>query len=229
MTEVAHSPKVMGPVRLLMSALHKPVYEARLRALARAVTPHLRADDRVLDVGCGFGALGRALLDAPDAPDGLHVEGLERHPRGGEFIPVTGYAGGGIPFPDGAFDVVLLADVLHHEERPHRLLAECARVSRRLLIIKDHVVQGPLAQQRISLIDWAANAPYGVRCLFRYNTPADWKDWAARHGLRAVEERTAMNLYPPVVNMLFGRGLQYFAVWEKSPDARVTPHEGAGA
>ena len=27
---------------------------------------------------------------------------------------------------------------------------------------------------RVSLIDWAANAPYGVKCLFSYNSPEEW-------------------------------------------------------
>lgn len=206
-----------------MASLHAPVYASRLRALTVAILPHLRENDRVLDVGCGFGALGRSLLDAPGAPAGLRVEGLERHPRGGESIPVTGYAGAAMPFADGSFDAVIVADVLHHEEHPHRLLAECVRVSRRLVIIKDHRLGGFLSRPRVSLIDWAANAPYGVRCLYRYNTTAQWRSWAAMHGVETVEERTAMNLYPPMVNLAFGRGLQYFAVWRKGAPAGGGP------
>lgn len=197
-----------------MASLHAPVYASRLRALARAIAPHLREGDRALDVGCGYGALGRALMDAPETPGGLRIEGLERFPRGGETIPVTGYGGGVMPFGDASFDVLIVADVLHHEPHPHRLLAECVRVSRRLVIVKDHRLGGFLSKERVSLIDWAANAPYGVRCLYRYNTLREWRSWAERHGVSIAEERTAMNLYPPVVNLLFGRGLQYFAVWQ---------------
>ena len=139
-----------------------------------------------------------------------------------------------IPMEDGAYDVVILADVLHHEDDPDRLLAECVRVSRRLLIVKDHQEAGPLAHARISLIDWAANAPYGVRCLYRYNTPAGWEDLWRRLGLRVVEERRAMDLYPPVVNLAFGRRLQYLAVLEVREPAGVTadlrpPLEGGAA
>lgn len=199
-----------------MRRLHAPVYAARLKALTAAVLPHLRENDRVLDVGCGNGTLGRALMDHPDAPKGLIVEGLERFKRGGEPITVHAYDGVTMPLPDASFDAVIVADVLHHEEDELRLLRECARVSRRLVIIKDHVVQGPLAQQRISLIDWAANAPYGVKCLYRYHTPHEWRSIPASLGARALEERLAMNLYPPVFNALFGRRLQYFAVLGKS-------------
>ena len=201
-----------GPIQRLMAALHAPIYEARLAELVRRITPHLRAGDRVLDVGCGVGTLGKAILGAPGCPEGVRVEGLERVKRGGEPIEVHEYDGRTIPHPDGAYDAVILADVLHHEPDPDRLLDECARVSRRLLVIKDHQLQGPLARTRISVMDWAANAPYGVPCLYRYNTPAQWTASHRRLGARADEELRSMKLYPPGWNLVFGGRLQYMAV-----------------
>mgnify|MGYP006268768059 CR=1 FL=1 len=204
---------MLAPVRHLMRRAHAPVYAARLRALTRAIGPHLEPGDRVLDVGCGVGTLGEALLGDPDRPEGLAVEGLERHARGGEPIPVTPYGGGRFPFDDGSFDVVVVADVLHHDHEPGAVLDECRRVSRRLVIVKDHVLRGPLARARVSLIDWAANAPHGVPCLFRYNTLSEWRRVPGAHGLRTVEERASMDLYPPGVNLFFGGKLQYLAVY----------------
>ncbi len=198
----------------LMARLHRPVYERRKSVLVQTIAPALPSGARVLDVGCGSGLLGRALMDA--RPD-LKVEGLERYPRPDPAIPVTAYDGRTMPFSDGAFDAVIVADVLHHEEDPHRLLAECVRVSRGLIVIKDHALQGPLAQQRVSFIDWAANAPYGVKCLYRYNTLAQWREWLARHQLRPIHEHASMNLYPPGLNMLFGRRLQYMAIAQRAP------------
>jgi SAM-dependent methyltransferase len=201
-----------GILRPLMKRMHAPIYEWRLRELVRLITPHLRAGDRVLDVGCGFGALGNALLDHVERPDAVTIRGLERAPRGNELIEMDAYDGGRMPYDDNAFDVVIVADVLHHEEDPDALIAECMRTARRLLIIKDHQRRGVLSQQRISLIDWAANAPYGVRCLYRYNTPRQWRESHERHGLDLDEEHSSMRLYPPVVNLLFGGSLQYMAV-----------------
>jgi SAM-dependent methyltransferase len=202
----------LNPVKALMAAMHRPIYESRERALVAAITPHLKSGDRVLDVGCGTGALAGALLAAPGRPDRLAVEGLERRARGGEPVKVHVYDGAKAPFEDKTFDVVIVADVLHHEEHPDRLLAECVRLSRRLVIVKDHQVAGPLAQQRISFIDWAANAPYGVVCLYRYNTAPQWDETVKRHGLTPVEQHRSMNLYPPLVNLVFGRRLHYLGV-----------------
>ena len=197
-------------LKRLMLAMHTPIYEARLRELVARIAPHLRPGDRVLDVGCGGGQLGAALM--AQAPEGVVIVGLERFRRGGEPIEVHAYDGGAIPFEDASYDVVILADVLHHENDPDYLLSECRRVAKRFLIVKDHLLEGIAAWSRLSLIDWAANAPYGVKCLFRYNTHQQWQDSHKRHSLRPVEELASMNLYPPMVNLLFGRRLQYLAV-----------------
>jgi SAM-dependent methyltransferase len=201
-----------NPLGELMRTVHEPVYLHRLSVLVGAIVKHLQAQDSVLDVGCGFGKLGQSLLESPQAPKGLCVQGVETVRRPGELIPVDQYDGYTLPYPDGRFAVVILADVLHHDLDPVRLILECKRVSRRLLIIKDHQIQGPFAQQRVSLIDWAANTIYGVPCLYRYNTPAQWAEQHRRLGFRIIEEQSSMDLYPWGYNLLFGRRLQYFAV-----------------
>jgi SAM-dependent methyltransferase len=198
--------------RALMRLMHGPIYRARIGELVRQIVPYLRQGDQVLDVGCGFGTLGRAILDSPQCPPGVTVQGLERVKRGDELIPVQEYTGRTVPFPPRSFDVVVLADVLHHDPDPSRVIAQCAQLSRRLLIIKDHKVDGFLAPQRISLIDWAANAPHGVPCLYRYLSADEWAQSHRKHGLHIEREIQSMNLYPLGFNLLFGRRLQYFAV-----------------
>ncbi|MEM1183966.1 MAG: methyltransferase domain-containing protein [Planctomycetota bacterium] len=195
----------------LMRALHGPVYRSRLAALLDAIVPHLRQNDQLLDVGCGNGTLAAAIKDDPRTPAGVVCRGLESRPRGDEPIEVIGYDGKTIPLEDNSVDVVIVADVLHHENEPNRLADECTRISRRLFIVKDHQVKGVLAQSRISFIDWAANAPYGVPCLYRYNTPTEWTAFRERLGASADEERSGMKVYPPLFEQFFGGSLHYFA------------------
>jgi SAM-dependent methyltransferase len=199
-----------------MRRMHQSTYEERLRRLVDAMLPEIRPGDRILDVGCGSGRLLHALAQDPRCPAGVRMHGLERVPRGGEPIPVTAYPGGRMPFEDRAFDLVVVADVLHHEPEEAALLAECARVAGRAVLLKDHARVGPLAQARISLLDWAANAPYGVPCLYRYHTLGEWHALAASAGLRVARELHPMRLYPALWEPLFGGRLQYFAVLERT-------------
>jgi SAM-dependent methyltransferase len=150
-----------------------------------------------------------------DAFPEVQVEGVESVKRQGELIKITAYEGTRMPWDDGAFDAVILADVLHHDHDPERLLRELARVSRRLVIIKDHLREGFLAWHRISLIDWAANAGYNVPCTYRYNNLAEWRQKIGRVGSGYIEERTSIDVYPPVINELLGKGLHYFAVFSR--------------
>lgn len=196
----------------LMATAHKPIYQARLQELVTCISPHLKKGDQVLDVGCGSGMLGRSLLDSFSCPSGVKLQGLERFKRGGEPIDVEVYDGNKIPYADKTFDIVILADVLHHEPEPDHLFRESIRVARRLVIIKDHKLDGVFAWLRVSFIDWAANSPYGVPCLYCYRTTAEWTDLRQRYHLKLIKEYNSMSLYPLGVNLLFGRRLQYLAV-----------------
>lgn len=195
-----------------MKAMHAPVYRSRLAGLVDAITPELRAADRVLDAGCGSGQLGRALMDALP---GLVVAGLERAVRDGAAIEVTAYDGVTFPFEDDAFDVVVVADVVHHDPEPLRVLSECRRVAKRLVILKDHKVDGPaltLPYRRICLMDWAANLPYGIPCLYDYPTRKGWHQRFAEVGCKVQNEHLRMQLYPPPYRWFFTPRLQYLAV-----------------
>jgi len=200
------------PIKSLMSAMHTPVYNHRLRILLDAIIPHIKEGDEILDVGCGNGILAAAIAKDPRTPANVRVRGLERYPRGGEPAEVIAYDGQRFPFEDNEIDIVIVADVLHHEPEPDHLADECARVAGRHLIVKDHQTKGPLAQQRISLLDWAANSPYGVPCLYRYLSPKEWIGFHERLNMAPVDLKDGMNIYPFLLEQFFGGSLHYMAV-----------------
>jgi len=194
----------------LLSAVHlKYAYLPRLEALSEAVGAWLRAGDEVLDVGCGSGMLAEALRNR--AP-GVVVSGLEKHPRGGEPIEVHSYTGTRFPFPDDAFDVITIADVLHHDQDPVGMLREYRRVARRAVVVKDHLVEGRIDYVRVCILDWAANLPHGVRCLYDYWSLEEWHDMFDEEGLSVSELCPSMNLYHPVPNLIFGGRIHFLAL-----------------
>jgi len=81
---------------------------------------------RVLDVGCGAGALGAALREER----GIEVMGLELSPgaaaRARERLDAVVVADldalDDLPFDRGSFDAMVFGDVLEHLRDPHRLL-----------------------------------------------------------------------------------------------------------
>lgn len=101
---------------------------------------------RVLDIGCGRGALARALTAW-----GAQVTGLEPDPAAcaeartslpeGTFVEGVAQA---LPFADGAFDAAIFSNSLHHVPPPfmRAALEEAMRVATRVLVIEP-LADGP--------------------------------------------------------------------------------------
>lgn len=105
------------------------------RATAFAIAPlltHLAPGDRVLDVGCGPGALTAAVarrgarVTGVDLAEGMVAEARRRHPEL-EFLQADAEA---LPFVDGAFDVALGAFLVNHTPDAEAAVRELRRVAR---------------------------------------------------------------------------------------------------
>ena len=197
-------------MKSLIGLMHRKLaYEPRIAALSARIAAHIGPGQRLLDVGCGSGSLARAL--AAQVP-GLHIEGAERAPRGQEGFPVHRCDAAALPVGDKSFDVVVVADMLHHDRQPLNILKECGRVARSLVIVKDHLRRGLFSYWRICLLDWAANTPYGVPCLFRYHNMNEWRTILRDANLEVVSIADRMDLYHWLVNWCFGKGLHILIV-----------------
>lgn len=189
------------------------VYGRRIAVLARHVAELLPPDADVLDVGSGDGLLAHRVMQL--RPD-VRIRGVDVLARPTSHIPVEIFDGVTLPFADGQFDVVMMVDVLHHADEQERLLAEMARVCRRLVLIKDHTVRGVLAWRTLAFMDWVGNARHGVSLPYAYWTPRQWDDAFARAGLTVVERRDRLGLYPWPASRVFERGLHFVATLERS-------------
>ncbi|MEK7401589.1 MAG: class I SAM-dependent methyltransferase [Gemmatimonadota bacterium] len=198
----------------MLANAHGLVFSRRVRVLARHVSEMLPRNASVLDVGAGDGMIARLVLDA--RPD-LTIRGVDVLARAESHIPVTLFDGATIPHGDGEFDAAMMVDVLHHAAQQHHLLREMRRVVKRAIVIKDHVVQGPLARPTLAFMDWVGNARYGVSLPYSYWTAAQWDQAFADLKLTVADRRTSLGLYPWPASMLFERGLHFIARLERAP------------
>jgi ubiquinone/menaquinone biosynthesis C-methylase UbiE len=200
----------------IMIKLHGHVYKSRMASLGKAIIPYLSENDKVLDVGCGFGEFAAFIHRNEKTPKGVNIVGAEKIVRPGTLIEVEEMAGDNLPFEDNYFDCVMLLDVLHHEQDWPHLLDECIRVSKKLLIIKDHQVTSKLNYYRVCLLDWLANKPYGIVCLYRYFTVSKWREIFKEKKMEIIKEEESLKIYPQIYQLVFPGKLQYFSVLKKT-------------
>jgi len=90
----------------------------------------------VLDVGCGDGLLLSLLKEKGVTAEGIDIseEAVKRCVERG-FTARTYDPNAPFPFPDDAFDTVVMLDVLEHVYAPEELLREAKRVARTHVIV----------------------------------------------------------------------------------------------
>lgn len=148
--EPVHDPAVLERDMRTLAGVNR--WLGGRRALLLEVLPRLGGSGpfTLLDVGCGYGDVARALAgEAKRRGLRLRVVGLDRHaqildlarratPAGLDITFVRGNALA-LPFADRCFDAAAMSLALHHFEdgARARALAELARVARRAVIINE--------------------------------------------------------------------------------------------
>ncbi len=204
--ESGDQPASTNVLSVLGTTHGKYVHSRRVKVLVDHFVRLIPHGHRVLDVGCGDGMIARMIMDA--RPD-IDIVGTDILVRGQTRIPVTEFDGHQLPFGDKVFDTALFCDVLHHADSVTDLLREATRVVRKSVLIKDHLLQGPLASWTLRFMDYVGNAPHGVVLPYHYLTPREWEDEFRKAGLRVQQEIRNVGLYPWWANWLFGRSLHF--------------------
>jgi SAM-dependent methyltransferase len=175
---------------------------ARLLPIAESETGELTG----LDVGCGSGEI--AAMVERLMPQ-VTIEGVDVFVRGVTHIPISEYDGETLPFDDNSFDFVTLIDVLHHTDAPDRVLAECVRVARRAVIVKDHYRNNQFDDLRLRFMDWVGNRSHGVRLPYNYLSRRQWRNLYGDLGLFSDTTLEALKLYPVPFRWVFDGQLHF--------------------
>jgi SAM-dependent methyltransferase len=161
-----------------------------------------------LDVGCGDGLLAR--LISQSRPD-ISLSGIDTLIRGHTYIPIAPFDGQMIPYENTSFDGIMFVDVLHHTADPMILLREAARVARKIVLIKDHTLDGLFAAQTLRFMDTVGNARHGVSLPYNYWPKARWLEAFDALGWQVAVWTSKLGLYPWPLNWAFDRSLHFFA------------------
>ncbi len=189
------------------------VYERRIRVLSDCLARIIPPGAHLLDVGTGDGALASSLLH--HRPD-IVVRGVDVLIRRKTLIPVDPYDGLRLPYGDSSFDAVMFIDVLHHTDDPLSCLREAWRVARASIIVKDHIVSGPISERTLRIMDIIGNARHSVRLPFNYWTRGKWQAAFQTLGLRKGIWQEDLGLYPwPASFFLDRRSLHFVAKLDK--------------
>jgi len=183
----------------------KLIMGRRVSQIANGIAKLIPTDvNSVLDVGAGTGEMAVAINAL--RPE-LEFSGVDVYIRPKTFIPVTKYDGERLPFDDESIDAVVIVDVLHHCNDPKAVLKECARVSKKWVIIKDHVSDSRYDETILSFMDWVGNRSHGVVLPYNYLSTSNWASAFQEAGLEKTEAYKNLRLYPMPFELVFGRGL----------------------
>jgi SAM-dependent methyltransferase len=197
-----------------LKAVHgRLVLRRRFRVLAEMLAAHIPPGATVLDIGCGPGTIGGLIRQQnPTAT----VRGLEVAARPACAIAFDLYDGRTLPQPDNSVDVCMFVDVLHHTGNIAGLLEESCRVSRRHILIKDHLSESRWDYETLKFMDWVGNRPHGVALPYNYLSRREWQELFASCKLALRAWSTEVPLYPFPFSLLFGRRLHFIALLEKN-------------
>jgi methionine biosynthesis protein MetW len=201
-----------------MNATDQVLLAARpdFAAIARWVAPGAR----VLDLGCGDGALLRYLWEARQAPGyGVEIDDAEvvACVKNDVNVLQMNLEDGLSVFRDGSFDYVLLSETLQTIHRTEQLMREMLRVGREVIVSFPNFGHW---QARLQLLlgrmPVSEELPYAW-----YETPnvhlctlTDFEDLCRRLGTR-IEERLVLHAGRPVSLLpnVFGSLAVYRCTW----------------
>lgn len=133
------------PVRRAM----EKQYLKRANQVTRRISPHIKKNEKIIDVGSGTGFVAKLLMQKTSARVTL-VD--VRHNPLCSSLPITLYDGKKLPFSNNSFDTASLIAVLHHCNKPIDVLDEAIRVASTKIIIMEDLFESRI-EKWLTLIE----------------------------------------------------------------------------
>lgn len=172
-----------------------------------------------LDIGCGDMKIAETIqkhcpktiwscIDIHDLPEHLKADA--------RWSKYNKYDGKNVPFPDKSMDIILLCDVLHHDQRnAFNIMQESVRVGK-VLIIKDHFEYSNYSRIMLKIMDFFGNWSYGITMPRKYFTIENFTELYHSAGLKAAGIDIGIDLYSHLFlpRWLLNPDWQFIAIFE---------------
>ncbi len=185
-------------------------HRGKLVMIDQLIRPHLRAGSRLLEIGCGAGNLLLQATVAGSYPVALdlsvqaltfvrsRLEEVQSGPDAPSGFGCAQAIGESLPFPDNAFDCILLSEVIEHLEAPGISIREAARAlcpgGRLLITTPNYRSFWPLMEWAVDRLNMAPKMA-GEQHISRFH-PSALKKLLVQAGLRLEYSGSIYSLSP---------------------------------
>ncbi|MFH0875644.1 MAG: class I SAM-dependent methyltransferase [archaeon] len=161
------------------------------KKLSKTISTLCEDNSYILDYGCDSGLASSLIMKYNPS---LRIVGIDIQENRPSKIPRKIFDGERIPYEDNTFDIVIVLDVLHHTRNISKQLRELKRVTKKYIIIKDHISYGWFSEHLLSCSDFITNLPNGVTCEFNFPRLSEWESMFKDNGLKLIGKPQMLNL-----------------------------------
>ena len=170
-----------------MCSFKEKFIRSKAKIKYKRLLPYLVKGEKILDIGTGNGALCKIMLES-----GFNMQSLDitNNSFFKEVSPKM-FDGNEIPYPDRSFDTAILITVLHHTNKPEKLIEEASRVAKRIIIMED-IYTNPLQKHLTFLADSLANLEFSGHP-HSNKTNQEWQAVFKNHKLEIISQNDHPN------------------------------------
>jgi SAM-dependent methyltransferase len=165
----------------------------------------------ILDFGAGDGWFAEQIKSLMPEAGVVAVDVVAR--ENSLLVPIIYKPKDPLPFADNSFDLSYAIDVLHHCHSPSFYLQELMRVSRRYILIKDHICRGWLDFFMLFLLDELGNRRFGIPSPGNYQRNWQWGKFLEKNGWQQVSLVYPCESHSGLLGIVTNH-LQYIALYE---------------
>jgi len=161
----------MGWIRSTVARINNFQVRTLSGLTSKKLLPYIDDGESVLDIGCGLGYQARDIQRKKQ----VTVTGIDVVDYTDSDFECKLFDGAHIPFPNQSFDVSYLAYVLHHAEKPIKLLSDALRVTKKRVIILEDTPRNDFDRLLDAYHGWSFNKFYHLKHKSVFRTRKQWE------------------------------------------------------